>query len=69
MPYVAIPTAMAEIQSVIDAQDEIGWMNMVEGCVAHQWEEIQDKYYKAIGSRRSGCHWMVAIIQKMWDIA
>lgn len=41
MPYAAILTVRREVQAAVGAQDAIGWMNMVEGCVALQWEEVQ----------------------------
>jgi hypothetical protein len=54
MPYVVILTVKGEVQAAVGSQEAIGWMNMVEGCIALQWEEVQDWYYQAIGSQRSG---------------
>jgi hypothetical protein len=31
-------------------------------------EEVQNRYYQAIGSQKLGRQWTVAIIQKMWDV-
>jgi hypothetical protein len=30
---------------------------------------VQHRYLQWIGSRRSGLHWLTALIQKLWDIA
>jgi hypothetical protein len=54
MPYAVILTVRREVQAAVGAQDAIGWTNMVEGCVALQWEEVQDQYYQAIGSWKLG---------------
>jgi hypothetical protein len=50
-------------------QDEIGWTNLLEGCMANGWTDAQELYYRSIGSRRSGLRWTVAIIKKLWDVA
>jgi hypothetical protein len=56
------------VQEAVAIQDAIRWTNLVEGCVAKWWEDIQSQYYAMIGSKRSGQQWMVAIIQKMRDV-
>jgi hypothetical protein len=33
------------------------------------WTEVQEAYYRSLGSRRTGLRWTVAIINKLWDIA
>jgi hypothetical protein len=57
------------ISQVLLQQDEIGWTNLLEGCMARGWTEAQELYYRMIGSRRSGLRWTVAIIKKLWDVA
>jgi hypothetical protein len=57
------------IREAVEQQDEIGWSNMIEGWVAIGWTEVQEAYYRSLGSRRTGLRWTVAIINKLWDIA
>ena len=59
---------LIQIQEVLTHQDYIGWTNLIERCMDIGWIEVQAMYYKAIGSRRSGLRWTVAIIKKLWDV-
>jgi hypothetical protein len=57
------------IQEALQDQDEIGWTNFLEGCVASEWTSVQDQYYKSISSRKSGRQWTIALIKKLFDVA
>jgi hypothetical protein len=54
---------------VVQKQDAIGWQSLLEGRPALGWSLLQDRYLQKINSRRSGLRWLIALIQKLWDIA
>mgnify|MGYP003519673277 CR=1 FL=1 len=68
-PMPPIQTNTAGLQDALHAQDAIGWDNFFEGCIAKEWEQVQDAHYKWCRSRKSGRRWTIALIQKLWDVA
>ena len=68
-PITPIPSLSADTQAALAIQDDIGWENFFEGCIAQAWEEVQAAYYRWCRSRKSGRRWAVSLIQKLWDIA
>jgi hypothetical protein len=54
---------------LLQHQSDIGWNRFFEGWLSHEWLGLQQAYYSAIKSRRSGIRWTVALILKLWDIA
>jgi hypothetical protein len=65
-----IPVATVDgLQDVVQKQDAIGWQSLLEGRPALGWSLLQDRYLQKINSRRSGLRWLIALIQKLWDIA
>ena len=50
-------------------QEHIGWNKVLEGWLAKDWREIQQRYYQLIRSRKTGKRWVTALIQKLWEIA
>ena len=40
-----------------------------EGCVAQDWEAIQDAYFRWCHSWKTGHRWTASLIQKLWDIS
>ena len=69
LPFTTIPSITANAQAVLLTQDAIGWENFFEGCIAHEWEAIQEAYYQWCRSKKSGRRWTSSLIQKLWDIA
>jgi hypothetical protein len=67
-PPIPIPETSPTIQSAINIQNDISWENFFEGCIAKEWEHNQIVYYEWCRSRKSGCRWTTALIQKLWDI-
>jgi hypothetical protein len=51
------------------AQDDIGWDFVLEGCLSSQWAEHQSLYLQSLGKKTSGYRWLTALIRKLWDIA
>jgi hypothetical protein len=51
------------LQDAIQSQDAIGWDNFFEGCLAKDWEQAQDAYYKWYRSRKSARRWTIALIR------
>jgi hypothetical protein len=50
-------------------QSMLGWRNLLEGFVHVSWRQTQQIYFSRIGSARSPKRWIVALIQKLWEIA
>jgi hypothetical protein len=57
------------LREAIDQQKSMGWNLMLEGLMAAEWELVQQAYYMFIMSRRTGKHWLVSIIKKLWQVA
>jgi hypothetical protein len=68
-PPTPLPVNSALVQAAIDIQNDIGWKNFFEGCVAKEWEHTQIIYYEWCRSKKSGYRWTTALIQKLWDVA
>jgi hypothetical protein len=51
---------------VVLNQDRLGWEAAFEGKWHVGWAEVQDTYFKFIGSQKSGKRWLVALIHKIW---
>jgi hypothetical protein len=58
-----------DVARALRDQEEIGWTNLLEGCVAKAWEEIQQRYYCEIGSKWTGRRWVTELIKKLWAVA
>jgi hypothetical protein len=69
LPSSPIHETSPVIQAAIHIQNDIGWENFFEGCIAKEWEQIQIAYYEWCRSRQSGRRWTTALIQKLWDVA
>jgi hypothetical protein len=57
------------IKYLILQQSQIGWRQFLEGFVYYRWEDAQAKYYQSIRSLRTGRHWLMHHILKLWGIA
>jgi hypothetical protein len=65
-----IQTNSVGLQDTIQSQDAIAWDNFFEGCIAKDWEQAQDAYYKWCNSRKSAWRWTTTLsIQKLWNVA
>ena len=51
------------------AQTQAGWRHFFEGTPVIGWAEIQQQHLEWLGRRQTGKRWLIALIQKMWDIA
>ena len=64
-----LPPAKPTAQEAFTAQSEIGWRQLLEGCISTHWQKIQERHYKAIGSKLSGKRWAIKMIQQLWNVA
>jgi hypothetical protein len=64
-PPTPLPETSSHVQAATDIQNDIGWENFFEGCVAKEWEHTQIVYYEWCGSKKSGHRWTTALIQKL----
>jgi hypothetical protein len=58
-----------KVYCAVAQQGDIGWGNLVEGWIAIEWETIQQDYYQAIHSRRTGSTWSSQLLLRLWSIA
>ena len=57
------------LRGMVNAQDKVGWRALLEGCPVQGWAEVQQWYFEWIHNWRSGERWLVALIQKLWEVA
>jgi hypothetical protein len=55
--------------ATIEHQERVGWQAMLEGMPVQSWEEVQQRYFAWRKKQQTGKRWLVAIIQKLWDVA
>jgi hypothetical protein len=53
----------------LQRQQEIGWVNFLEGFILWDWQELQQKYYSSICSLHTGQRWHHVLLNRLWDIA
>jgi hypothetical protein len=49
-------------------QDEIGWLNFVEGKISSKWRALQEEHYSEIGSRRSADRWAAGLVTQLLEL-
>jgi len=50
------------------SQHELGWEQFHDGIITFHWARLQDKYYRSIGSRRSGRTWAADLVTQLWNV-
>ena len=50
-------------------QTNIGWRNILGGSLSKQWKQRQDKYYKEMGSKKSGTTWVKGLVIQLWQLS
>jgi len=58
-----------EIKELANAQDKIGWRNLMEGRVATKFYMIQQRHLLSINSRMNGDDWMHGFIARLIHIS
>lgn len=53
------------LRAAAEDQDEIGWMNFVEGRISCKWREAQADYYLSISCNRSARRWAEGLVQQL----
>ena len=67
-PTVQI-SAFRGLRQVVSDQDECGWKAFLDGTPVLGWAEVQQSFYEWKGSRKLGQRWLLALIQKLWDVS
>ena len=57
------------VNAIYTDQCIIGWRNLLRGFVSVEWANVQDKYYKWLGLKRTGKRWVTMLIKKLWDVS
>ena len=64
------PTSLkGDLRSAYEAQSAIGWGALWFGFASSHWQIVQQHYFRAAGSRRTGERWVAALIKKLQDAA
>jgi hypothetical protein len=56
------------IQQAIQVQNNIGWINFMEGKVACEWKALQEQHYRSRGSRRTGRRWAAGLVTNLLEL-
>jgi len=56
------PFANPHAQAAAQAQDHIGWVNLLLGQLAMEWSTLQHHYLSSISSRRTTSSWDTGMI-------
>jgi hypothetical protein len=57
------------LEEALQEQNSIGWNRFFEGWLSPKWELVQQRHYARTKSNKSGRRWVIALIQKLWDVA
>ena len=57
------------VDDVVETQRQIGWRQLIGGCLSMKWAQVQDSYYKWLGIKRTGRRWVTALIVKLWGVS
>jgi len=60
----AIPSQVEELQQ----QDDIGWIQFIQGFIHEDLVLLQSTYYTEIHSQRTGKRWATNLIKNLWEI-
>ena len=66
--YVDPNLPRGELRECVIAQSDIGWTGFLEGLLSPQWAKLQQKYYRRIGSKRSGTRWAITLSLTLWRL-
>jgi hypothetical protein len=67
---VLIPTSIPPtFQSVLRAQDILGWECFLQGFWSVQWEEVQLAYLQSIQSKVTILRWTKSILRLLWNVS
>ena len=56
-------------KDVFVSQQQIGWRQLMGGCLSVEWARVQQSYYQWRDIRRTGKRWAISLIRKLWEIA
>jgi hypothetical protein len=57
------------LNTLVLAQDSIGWKNFLEGGVLQGWAAKQQEYFEWLQRRNTGKRWITQLIKKLWEIS
>jgi hypothetical protein len=57
------------LNTLVLAQDTIGWKNFLEGGVLQEWASKQQEYFDWLQRRNTGKRWITQLIKKLWEIS
>ena len=69
-PLLFLPATSLEVQYAIQAQDRIGWKNLLEGIPAKQWTTAQQRYYRSQHIHHiTAKKWMKGLLKHLHTLA
>ena len=68
-PSLFTPFATPPLQAAAQAQDYIGWTNLLLGQLAVAWNELQHAYLVSIASRCTATSWATGVVTHLLVIS
>ncbi len=68
-PSLFSPFAGPFVQAAAQAQDHIGWTNLLLGQLATEWSTLQHQHLSSISSRRTASSWATGLITHLLSIS
>jgi len=68
-PSLFTPFATPPLQAAAQAQDHIGWTNLLLGQLAVAWNELQHAYLVSIASCRTATSWAMGVVTHLLVIS
>jgi hypothetical protein len=68
-PFSTAQSDMPGLLQAIHAQDQIGWLAFLEGCIAVEWAGVQDAHFLWLGRRNTGKRWATSLVVKLLEVA
>jgi len=68
-PSLFSPFASPFVQAAAQAQDHIGWTNLLLGQLATEWSTLQHQHLSSISSHRTASSWATGIITHLLSIS
>jgi hypothetical protein len=64
-------TARSDLPGLLEAvhaQDRLGWLAFLEGCIPVEWAGVQEAHFIWLGRRNTGKCWATSLVVKLWEI-
>ena len=64
-PFSRAQSNMPGLLQAINAQDRIGWLAFLEGCIAVKWAGVQEAHFLWLSGQNTGKQWAASLVVKL----